>query len=101
MRISDWSSDVCSSDLAGVRAGQGDGDVEFRAGQVGRVEAEPGREAGEGAGEHFAVVLGGECQRGAGRLHVVGGARDRKSVVYGKSVAVRVDLGGGRTIKKK
>src|SRR3546814_19904989 len=31
-------------------------------------------EAGEGAGEHFAVVLGGECQRGAGRLHVVGGA---------------------------
>src|SRR3546814_271488 len=60
--------------VAGVRAGQGDGDVEFRAGQVGRVEAEPGREAGEGAGEHFAVVLGGECQRGAGRLHVVGGA---------------------------
>src|SRR3546814_17372606 len=28
-------------------------------------------------------------------------ARDRKSVVYGKSVSVRVDLGGRRIIKKK
>src|SRR3546814_12060796 len=27
--------------------------------------------------------------------------RDRKSVVSGKSVSVRVDLGGGRSIKKK
>src|SRR3546814_14977132 len=26
--------------------------------------------------------------------------RDRKSVVYGKSVSVRVDIGGRRTIKK-
>src|SRR3546814_16251022 len=28
-------------------------------------------------------------------------SRDRKSVVWGKSVSVRVDLGGGRIIKKK
>src|SRR3546814_15814295 len=28
-------------------------------------------------------------------------AGDRKSVVWGKSVSVRVDLGGGRIIKKK
>src|SRR3546814_11741167 len=28
-------------------------------------------------------------------------ARDRKSVVWGKSVSVRVDLGGRRIIKKK
>src|SRR3546814_11552431 len=28
-------------------------------------------------------------------------AEDRKSVVYGKSVSVRVDLGGRRIIKKK
>src|SRR3546814_6017421 len=34
MRISDWSSDVCSSDLVGGhRLGQGDRDVRFRAGQ--------------------------------------------------------------------
>src|SRR3546814_12081262 len=30
-----------------------------------------------------------------------GQARDRKSVVLGKSVSVRVDLGGRRIIKKK
>src|SRR3546814_14197236 len=29
------------------------------------------------------------------------GSSDRKSVVYGKSVSVRVDLGGRRIIKKK
>src|SRR3546814_21005135 len=29
------------------------------------------------------------------------GSRDRKSVVSGKSGSVRVDLGGGRIIKKK
>src|SRR3546814_14257227 len=29
------------------------------------------------------------------------GRVDRKSVVWGKSVSVRVDLGGGRVIKKK
>src|SRR3546814_11159271 len=31
----------------------------------------------------------------------VSGAGDRKSVVSGKSVSVRVDLGGSRIIKKK
>src|SRR3546814_12141687 len=35
----------------------------------------------------------------AGPLHR-DGARDRKSVVQGKSVSVRVDLGGRRIIKK-
>src|SRR3546814_14571038 len=29
------------------------------------------------------------------------GRKDRKSVVWGKGVSVRVDLGGGRFIKKK
>src|SRR3546814_14752428 len=32
---------------------------------------------------------------------VIAGDRDRKSVVSGKSVSVRVDLGGRRIIKKK
>src|SRR3546814_18269024 len=42
------------------------------------------------------------AQLDAGRLllHFVPG-RDRKSVVEGKSVSVRVDLGGGRIFKKK
>src|SRR3546814_11516600 len=34
-------------------------------------------------------------------LSAVEGLRDRKSVVSGKSVSVRVDLGGRRSIKKK
>src|SRR3546814_13442786 len=39
---------------------------------------------------------GGEAHR----LQPAGGARDRKSVVQGKSVSVRVDLGGRRIIEK-
>src|SRR3546814_13721984 len=42
--------------------------------------------------------------KGTGRIaliHVSDAAADRKSVVYGKSVSVRVDLGGRRIIKKK
>src|SRR3546814_17272998 len=36
-----------------------------------------------------------------GMINVINGWKDRKSVVSGKSVAVRVDLGGRRMIKKK
>src|SRR3546814_10215829 len=78
MRISDWSSDVCSSDL-----------LPWRRGLV------------TGAGTHHGldrqVVLVGELEIAL----VVGRNRDRKSVVSGKSVSVRVDLGGRRIIKKK
>src|SRR3546814_14043483 len=35
------------------------------------------------------------------RFIVLAGEQDRKSVVWGKSVSVRVDLGGRRSIKKK
>src|SRR3546814_12223423 len=90
MRISDWSSDVCSSDLLWSRAGPA-GDaarppplppVAPRAAQL--------RSAGDDPrlGE----------QR---RLVVEGPARDRKSVEKGKSVSVRVDLGGRRIIRNK
>src|SRR3546814_11284008 len=47
--------------------------------------------------------LGGE-RAAVGRPHCARrqrGTPDRKSVVEGKSVSVRVDLGGGRFIKKK
>src|SRR3546814_13312732 len=70
MRISDWSSDVCSSDLRGVAA------VEIQ--------------------RRTLEILGTlQVER---RQHPVA---DRKSVVSGKSVSVRVDLGGRRIIKKK
>src|SRR3546814_10937129 len=74
MRISDWSSDVCSSDLG--RAA--------RPTAPGRARGRPGRRA-----------------RRAGRRRPRACRADRKSVVKGKSVSVRVDLGGRRIIKKK
>src|SRR3546814_13645347 len=115
MRISDWSSDVCSSDL----------DRLFRSLiQSGRLEVtwpdgkrsvyqgkEPGdrhsavritdkrtswailRNPSLGAGEAF---MGGRIVFEDGDIR-----QDRKSVVQGKSVSVRVDLGGRRIVKKK
>src|SRR3546814_7274183 len=77
MRISDWSSDVCSSDL------------------------HPGEDR-QGARRALPDPTGpvGQAQRSladALRRHEA----DRKSVVSGKSVSVRVDLGGRRIIKKQ
>src|SRR3546814_7994480 len=86
MRISDWSSDVCSSDLVEGRRLQGGEDP-----RAGRIDARAG-----------GVAL---AQEGRQRLHLVAlqviADPDRKSVVSGKSVSVRVDLGGRRIIKKK
>src|SRR3546814_17838875 len=81
MRISDWSSDVCSSDL-------GRGDRVPAAGRRDRHRA-GARPAQAGAGQ-------GQGRGGKDRAQA-----DRKSVVSGKSVSVRVDLGGRRIIKKK
>src|SRR3546814_16518276 len=94
MRISDWSSDVCSSDLASWRALNlawwyndhseffyrhihGDKDTFHLAWRRARTPY---------AMPPFPI----ESLEG-----------DRKSVVKGKSVSVRVDLGGRRSIKKK
>src|SRR3546814_14946668 len=91
MRISDWSSDVCSSDL-------------------------PARCPGgiaptlQGPGRDLQRLRLGDRRRGTLRLRIAPRCaglsrdrpgRDRKSVVSGKSVSVRVDLGGRRIIKKK
>src|SRR3546814_2981083 len=75
LRISDWSSDVCSSDLA--TAGAGGADKLY---------------GGDGP-DH---LIGG-----SGNDLLAGGAgADRKRVVEGKSVSGRVDLGGRRVSKK-
>src|SRR3546814_14278306 len=78
MRISDWSSDVCSSDLsvsqlstAAIWRPHATQNIVFR-------------------------LSGATLLPGAGFRDL-----DRKSVVKGKSVSVRVDLGGRRIIKKK
>src|SRR3546814_16105394 len=119
MRISDWSSDVCSADLlqrqppglgsaaatqadaaAGApAAGHADGaddDVAAAAGAAVlrklrrrlRHPALPGRHAGAGTARAPAAGLAGQVL-------------ERKSHVEGKSVSVRVDLGGRRSIQTK
>src|SRR3546814_16604133 len=105
MRISDWSSDVCSSDLfvfvvfdlrtSTRRRADVDGDVveQSRSAQPGGAEhaGHPlDRRLAEQRVAHFQIVAldGG---------HLV----DRKSVVSGQRVSVRLDLGGRRIIQQK
>src|SRR3546814_14188069 len=94
MRISDWSSDVCSSDL--VREG-----IKLAL----SFDALPGqsREGEVGAISPLIDVGGRSILLRAHVPNADGALRpgDRKSVVSGKSVSVRVDLGGGRIIKKQ
>src|SRR3546814_15927457 len=84
-RISDWRSDVCSSDLA-VEPGQHEEGRAVNATAQGQVQLVVGMN----------VFAGLKEQEGRTQHH-----RDRKSVVEGKSVSVRVDLGGRRIIKNK
>src|SRR3546814_13602130 len=89
MRISDWSSDVCSSDLH-VRCHSRHPDRRGRhRPRDRRCDARRPRRP-EGA-----LRMGPPDRRPRRR------AADRKSVVSGKSVSVRVDLGGRRILKKK
>src|SRR3546814_20037275 len=86
MRISDWSSDVCSSDLIG-----GTGPV-----------IAVGADMGDCAAESRHAGHDDRIRRRAERieLHIIEASRregkitDRKSGVSGKSVAGRVVLGG-------
>src|SRR3546814_15768396 len=92
MRISDWSSDVCASDL--VKALRQE--LAERCGAVLRLDR---------IAAHF-VHIDGSAQK---RVRLapdpfverVVPLVDRKSVVSGKSVSVRVDPGGRRIIKHK
>src|SRR3546814_12509416 len=82
MRISDWSSDVCSSDL-----------VEADRLAIGHrvLDDRP----------HQLRIFLGLAEAARVRNLRPEAVLDRKSVVEGKSVSVRVDLGGRRIIKKK
>src|SRR3546814_13074548 len=101
-RISDWSSDVCSSDL-GQAAAQGVdflGAVHFHHGriQLGLVVAALFTQGLQPWRDLFPFghrAIAGSRQRVEHQLE------DRKSVVKGKSVSDSVDLGGRRIIKKK
>src|SRR3546814_13444902 len=129
MRISDWSSDVCSSDLrrrpsaapfTGPRRREQAADRRGVATvRQARLSIWPARglrlilipqQRGEGAHRFRLVAVphrARDREKIRPRLDQRPGVRgrdpaeDRKSVVWGKSVSVRVDLGGRRIIKKK
>src|SRR3546814_18457995 len=98
MRISDWSSDVCSSDLIAYAHRRHDsfGEPRYEHHALG---ARQGGQQWRRRGQHIArkIVLDNQKAVTLGQLQQL--ERDRKSVVEGKSVSVRVDLGGGRIIE--
>src|SRR3546814_17836017 len=100
MRISDWSSDVCSSDLPRHlhRARH-----EQRRQQAGRRGGLP-QPQDQREGEPWRPALGARAEAAAAERHDRRRRalrQDRKSVVWGKSGAGRVDIGGRRFISKK
>src|SRR3546814_16976498 len=102
MRISDWSSDVCSSDLKDWRWLNASSTAYLHTkaavldGQdviVGSFNMDP---RSIDLNTEIALLV-----RSRRLADAVTAFIDRKSVVSGKSVSVRVDLGGRRIIKKK
>src|SRR3546814_11470638 len=90
MRISDWSSDVCSSDLLGT--------VGTHA-----INQSVYKEMSFDAVKDFAPIslVAAVPNILVANPSLEANSVDRKSVVEGKSVSVRVDLGGSSIIKKK
>src|SRR3546814_18131990 len=98
MRISDWSSDVCSSDLGrlppaleGVRAQRDLEKAMAVANRTSQFVARLDRDVLAGMAPQQLEALEGRLAR----------RKERKSVGEGKSVSVGVDLGGRGIIKKK
>src|SRR3546814_9165385 len=91
VRISDWSSDVCSSDLRGAARSPGRS-----------LALEYQRSGADCGGRCLARAIDtfeGRVFSARGRVRPR--PEDRRSVVQGKSVSVRVDIGGRRIIQKK
>src|SRR3546814_17311382 len=109
MRISDWSSDVCSSDLGGkwgrrrrapLAASERTSDMKPRHDIYQTITAELAAAIDAGAGQWRMPWHhdGGTVMRptsAVGRAY-----QDRKNVVWGTSVSVWVDIGGSRFNKK-
>src|SRR3546814_19565095 len=99
MRISDWSSDVCSSDLI------------HRQSSLERFSSKLRLRSYSSLSQAWTIpeIFNQSSQLGYLAYIRVGIFpfewmeifSDRKSVVLGKSVSVRVDLGGRRIVKKK
>src|SRR3546814_11119596 len=98
MRISDWSSDVCSSDLIlvslggfGVRATWRSGGLFLLVNGLAMLHGDLRQRFGLAL--HFLDIIAFH-----GRLR---SGKDRKRAAQGKSVSVLVALGGRRSMKKK
>src|SRR3546814_15891049 len=108
MRISDWSSDVCSSDLcarqrgrqAGRSAAQGPGQGGVQMVKTAVKTRDGGKGPGGKIGARRTAAQGGQVQSLDRALSILErlAEADRKSVVSVKSVAVRVNRGGRGTI---
>src|SRR3546814_13892579 len=94
MRISDWSSDVCSSDLKTEDPQAFIDAVELLEPSFGGINLED-----IAAPNCFIIEAALKERMNIPAFH--DDQQDRKSVGSGKSVSVRVDLGGSRIIKKK
>src|SRR3546814_14347147 len=102
MRISDWSSDVCSSDLTRVKLPLATLHPHLEAATFDKVDRVQAGDFVIGIGVGHTGLVGETPERHIGRGEERGElVIDRKSVVSGKSVYVRVDLGGRRIIKHK
>src|SRR3546814_18144772 len=101
MRISDWSSDVCSSDLLALHRWPKETGTRVEGGSVGKGDAAAvaerltGRRPPGALGALFAVTSDEVWYERGSKP-----GRGRKRVVLGKSVSVRVDIGGRRIINK-
>src|SRR3546814_11501164 len=96
MRISDWSSDVCSSDLE-----LGFGTYSTGAERILGVNSVNKADAGTFVLDLAPYIEDSvDLNRWSADVGSINVSADRKSVVEGKSVSVRVDLGGRRSIKK-
>src|SRR3546814_14728320 len=116
MRISDWSSDVCSSDLRRRAHRSRQPGAGFPVSLRSRATDRPQAVRRDPRTRRYAGRIVSAPRRGIARRAAVRDAfavpqgrlaamppraGDRKSGVQGKSVSVRVDLGGRRILKKK
>src|SRR3546814_17517679 len=102
MRISDWSSDVCSSDLLAICERMARLVISCAKAYLMRFSVPYPAALSFENGKMWSFSNAYILPRGrASFMPVVKHVADRKRVVSGKSVSVRVDRGGRRSIQKK